>query len=192
MIHSTPKRILLAVAAFLGIVSVGIAQTVPAGYIEVPSYKESFSANSVASARLNVPADPWGWSQLIGDQQSGSTTYKMDYTTTDSGKEGYAIGTTTGDWIRKNWSTFEVFNLHDYIITPEVKGNISFWIRRYSTNDSYKPRLQVFRMHKQADGTFTTDTIADRLDKYDIDLREMLPNTSDWQQQTFDVGNEYS
>lgn len=181
----------MAIGALLGLGLSAQAQQVPAGYIEVPGYVEHFSSSSVSSSKLNVPTDPWGWSQRQDVQQSGSTTYKIDYTANASGKEGYAIGTTTSSWLKKNYSTNEVFNLYDYIITPEVKGNINFYIKRYSTTSSYPPKLQLFRMHKQDDGTFTTDTVADRLDSYEIDLKEMLPNTSDWVEQTLNVGSDY-
>lgn len=178
-------------AAALGITTSATAQTAPAGYIEVPDYVEHFSSTSVANSRVNAPTDPWGWATLYGDQVNGTSTYKMDYTTIDSGKEGYAIGTTTSSWIRKNWSTNEVANLYDYVITPQVKGNIKFFLKRYSTSDSYKPKLQIYKMHRQDDGTFTTDTLTDRIDSYDIDLTTLLPNTSEWVEQSLSVGGDY-
>lgn len=190
MKHFNVKALLLAAGALLGFGSA--AAQAPAGMIEVPNYLEKFSSGSVASSRLNhANGDPLGWNQVIDQAQSGSTTYKMDYATTSSGKDGYAIGTTSSSWIRKNYSTNEVFNLYDYLVTPQVKGNINFWIKRYSTTSSYPPKLQLYKMHKQADGTFTCDTIADRIDNYNIDLTELLPNTSEWKEQTFDVGDEF-
>lgn len=183
-------KLLLAAAALLT-ASLGAKAQVPEGYIEIPNYLEKFSDKSVVSSRLNVPTDPFGWDQLKGDIVSGSSTYKIDYSTYSNGKEGYGIGTTTSSWVRKNYSTEEIFNVYDYIITPLVKGDIGFYLRRYSTTSSYVPRIELYKMTKNEDGTFSCDTLANKIESYTPDLKTVLPNTSDWVQQSVNVGDEY-
>lgn len=154
---------------------------VPEGYIKVQNYLEKFSSNSVSSSRFNGPVDPLGWDKLIGDID----TSKISYTANSSGKDGYCLGQ-TGAWeIGPYGSKKEAF---DYVITPLVKGDIKFWLKRYSTYDS---GIKLYRMHKAEDGTFSCDPEVDFITDYQPDLATELPNSSTWVEQTLNIGDDF-
>ena len=182
------KKLALSVALLFGLIPLLHAQDIPEGYVEVPNYVEHFSSSSVANYRFNGPVDPLGWGSLRGDVGSSY----MSYTATSSGKEGYCIYTSS-TWRKSDWTTTPTtyFDIYDYIVTPLVKGDIKFFLKRYSTNAYYPPAVQLFKMHKDAEGKFYCDTIADRISAYSPDLMTELPNSTAWFEQSVDVGNEY-
>lgn len=158
-----------------------IEPEIPEGYIKVEQYLEKFSSSSVVSSRFNGPIDPLGWDKITDDKD----TYKISYTANSSGKDGYCLGQ-TGSWeIGPYASREEAF---DYIITPLVKGDLKFWLKRYSP--SYEPGIKLYRMHKSEDGTFSCDPEADFISEYQPDLATDLPSST-WVEQSLNIGDNF-
>lgn len=188
------KKLLIAAEIGLGMGLTAHAQGAPEGYLEVENYLESFSSSSVASSRFNGPVSPIGWNALYGDLTVGTTTYKVSYTASSTGQKGsgdYCVGNTSYWFGRGAWnsstSSYPYYPLYDYIISPQVKGDVSFYVKRSSTSTSETsvPAMKVYRMTKKDDGTFACDTVADLLQSY---VTEDFPSTtSEWAKKTVAV-----
>jgi hypothetical protein len=69
--------------------------------------------------------------------------------------------------------------LEDYIVSPQVKGNISVWVRRYDVTTGHDPQFRVYACTKNEDGTFTK---GDLLKNMDTELAALtsVSNAEDW------------
>lgn len=184
MKHFNIKRLLLALACFFGIGVAANAQNVPEGYMEVSPYTENFSKASASSSSTTLPV---GWTRLEHKIGNASTYYTAS---TLNGLSGKAFGNTRGQLEMYNSGSY--VNLYDYIITPQVKGTISFRYARYSTSTSasYKPTVEVYKMTYN-DGVFSCNPEQDLI--YSV-ADEDWPsgtwsNIDNWRDATLNVEN---
>ncbi len=109
--------------------------------VEVADYLESFSASSFDLSSYE------GWSRIV----DGSPTYSVN----TSGISGNALACTS-------YQTGK----YDLLVTPQLKGDISFYFKRPYWNAMYKQSLQVYKCIKNDDGSFTRgDLIKDFADE---------------------------
>lgn len=117
------------------------AQGVPEGYRVASGYLENFSDDEGASLPKIIPP---GWDRM--EEEKGYVSYSK--TRENGGHKGCAIGQTSSQSdIRKG---NDLVDYYDYIITPQVKGQIKFWVARYSTSTT--PQVEVYRMTKTNNG----------------------------------------
>lgn len=178
MKHFSPRKFLMAIGALLGLGLSAQAQQVPAGYFEMANYLENFSTASSSSL-------PLGWTR----QKDASFPGNISYGTTASGKVGTAYGATTNQ-VDKSYSS-TVYQVYDYIVTPAVKGTMDFSFCRYSTNSTYMnypPLIEVYKMTKQSDGSFTCDPTSDLL----LTIEEAeFTDEKVWKDKSYEIGNDY-
>lgn len=165
MKHFSLKAALLTVLAVLGLTAA--AQTaIPEGYMEVEDYLESFSTSSSVMNKTNEMADPIGWLAKPANQMVGSTLRNVSWSvnSTAAKEGGYGVGV-SGSWRYGDYSKSptEYVDIYDYIITPQVKGDLNFWVKRASSYATNPPGFKMYRMTKGEDGTFSCDTLNDLL-----------------------------
>lgn len=177
MKNSTFNALLLLVVLNIGFGLQFYGQEAPPGYRVAMNYHESFAEADASFSTTTLPA---GWERL--EDKEGNISYS---TTRDNGGHvGKAIGHTKSQSnVRSGNNTTE---LHDYLISPQVKGTIRFWIARYSIGTS--PQVEVYRMTKTGTG-FSCNPETDLLFSVSEDAWPQYTNSnpSGWVEQTFNV-----
>lgn len=145
--------------------------------VEISPYLEGFGSS------VSVTALPEGWSHI----QDSFETKSVSYSSSASGKEGYAFGC-SGQKLTL-WNPERSKVCQDLLVTPPVKGNLSFYLKRYSSTKT--PDVRFYRLTLNSDGSFSYDPESDLLD-YKCDS-ETLQNSADWSAlQTVSVGDAYT
>lgn len=168
----------MAIAFILGH-SHAYSQNMPAGHKATSNYLESFTETSATYSSTTLPP---GWYRL--EDKGGNISYSM--TRENGGHQGKAIGQTKSQSnVRSGDNTVDFY---DYIVTPQVKGTITFWVARYSTGST--PQVEVYRMTKTDNG-FLCDPKTDLLFSVNENSWPQYTNSnpSGWIEQTFDVGS---
>lgn len=104
-----------------------------------------------------------GWDHIVESAYLGYSSMYVTYTQYPTrGVDGsgtlYIASQTLEDYGDDEWGTgYESQEVHDYLVTPAVSGNVSVKVKKYITG-SY---LQVYKCTKNANGTFT---VGDTLD----------------------------
>ena len=155
-----------------------LAVSMPAAAdVEISPYLEGFSS-SVSATSL-----PEGWSRI----QDSFETKSVSYASSSSGKEGYAFGC-SGQTLTL-WNPERTKECRDLLVTPLVKGDISFYLKRYYATQL--PGVRLYRLTLNPDGTFSYNPETDLID-YKCDS-EALKDSPSWSGlQTVNVGDSYS
>lgn len=177
MKNSTFNALLLLVVLNIGFGLQFYGQEAPPGYRVAMNYHESFAEADASFSTTTLPA---GWVRL--EDKTGNISYS---TTRDNGGHvGKAIGHTKSQSnVRSGNNTIE---LRDYLISPQVKGTVKFWIARYSIGTS--PQVEVYRMTKTDNG-FNCNPQTDLLFSVSENAWPQFTNSnpSGWVEQTFNV-----
>lgn len=157
-------------ALALGLSSPALAQTIPDGYLEISNWSESFAANPVSNSNFIAPE---GWNHYV---EGTGITY------TNTAHSGQSIGTAR---------TQEEGN-YDLLVTPQVKGTMTFSIKRYVYAESYVLNVEFYKLTKNSDGTFSFDKNSPLPYAIPEDLQKGSTST-DWvENQSINVGDEYT
>lgn len=184
------KPLSLVTAFLLGTALGAVAQTA-GDYVEVENYLEPFAKTNVSgSSSWGDPSGDFvpslGWSKRQEVWSPNTSSYKVSYTASSSGKEGVCIGNTSyqilSAYVSGGYTQKEVYDL---LITPQVKGTLKFYLKPNYTTNSF---VSFFKMHKQADGTFTFDAETDSIPFTPTEMT----STYTWYEQSLNVpGDDY-
>lgn len=179
MKNSTISSLLVLAVIIMGCSMHVYSQDAPPGYRVAMNYHESFAEADASFSATTLPA---GWVRL--EDKAGNISYST--TRDNGGHAGKAIGHTKSQSNERSGSN--TIELHDYLITPQVKGTVRFWIARYSIGTS--PQVEVYRMTKTGTG-FSCNPETDLL--YSVSENAwpqyINSNPSGWVEQTFNVAN---
>lgn len=183
------SKISLALSLLFG-VSLGLQAQTPEGYLDKQNFTESF--DGVTATTL-----PLGWSRLEAQGVSSGNT--VTYATTtgwipETGKPG---GTAFGNDYRNGQTKYEsstgkyTLNVYDYIIAPQAKGNLKFYVKRSTTGtaESSIPLVELYKMTKNDDGSFSCDHEKDLIVAFNSE--DFPASDSEWKEINQYLGDEY-
>ena len=175
MKHVSLKKMALAAAVFLGFGLSAQAQA-PAGFFEKAPYFEDFEEFNTTTYLL-------GWTRSVntgGYTGSYSTsTYGVDRSKCVGNTNSFRGGT------YPNYTYAE----DDFLVTPMVKGELSFYGAPYNPN-SYEAFITVYKLNKNEDGTFSMN--GEALVDLTRDNGTMSNESMGWQEYTCSLGDEYT
>lgn len=177
MKNSTISSLLVLAVIIMGCSMHVYSQDAPPGYRVAMNYHESFAEADASFSATTLPA---GWVRL--EDKAGNISYST--TRDNGGHAGKAIGHTKSQSNVRSGST--TIELRDYLISPQVKGTVRFWIARYSIGTS--PQVEVYRMTKTDNG-FSCNPQTDLLFSVSENAWPQFTNSnpSGWVEQTFNV-----
>lgn len=149
--------------------------------VEISPYTEGFETSVSSSNSTATAAKYSGWG-AITDSWNG---YSFNYNTTSTSCHGgvYALYTSS-DRNRTNWQTSETHEFQDYLVTPLVKGTVSFYARRYSKSST--PSVKLYSCTSTDNGFEVRDLIVDF-----SDTLQTLSDTSTYLELSTEIGDEY-
>lgn len=173
------SQLVIFIALVIGCIPQAYTLDVPQGYRVVADYLENFSDKSESLVPRTIPAD---WTRQ--EDEKGNVSYSR--TRENGGHKGCAIGHTGSQIdVRKG---NDLVNYYDFIVTPQVKGHIRFWVARYSS--SADPSVEVYKMAKTNNG-FVCNPKTDLLFSVNDASWSNYNNSNPlgWTEQEFNVSN---
>lgn len=141
---------------------------------------------------------PEGWTHVIDKADFNGRQKTVEYSTKTQqfiGSFSYTALVAPSQSLADNDnSPSEYKTVNDYLISPQLKGDLTFYVKRFSAMDEAAHKISSVRLFpavKNADGSFTVDTAHEIATNFNSEILPLMKNDSEYHKMEVNLGGEY-